>query len=96
MEIVDGRVIFIGRPLIRPCNMMSSSESSCIYTVPPCAYGPQHSTNSTVDCTDPPVFLTSLLPFLHYFSYSSSLSNSKLNKLPDGAIKSDTFTSEGL
>lgn len=39
---------FIGWPLIRRCNMMSSSESSCIYTVPPCEHGPQHSRKCTV------------------------------------------------
>lgn len=56
-------VFFIGWPLIRPCNMMSSSESSCIYTVPPCLYGSQHRTKSTEHCNDmsfqQPYFLTS-------------------------------------
>lgn len=38
MDILDVRFCLIGWPLIRPCNMMSSSESGYIYSVPACVW----------------------------------------------------------
>lgn len=57
-------VFFIDYPLIGPCNMMSSSECCCIYSVAACVHG-EHRAALACMCVQHPTFFSPSLSFPH-------------------------------